>query len=585
MMRGLLPCLVLLPVLAMPAALARAQDTGPEVDATLVPPAGDFLQSPVYYEHFRARYSRAGDLKLLRSGRVRVQHFGPVDVSTFQWFTSSSTNYTWWMQMEELRFLLPAIASDRPSDRAIAKDWLARWFTIHMAGNAPPRLWGEPMTWAYRAMVMVYYLKTELRRDAPDPDVVGMLRGALLEHQEFLSRPENFDARSNHGLIDALGLLETTRVYADSTAIRRGNERMRSVIRASVSPRGAEIEQAAYYHFVFLRWLDEIRAYAPDASTIDSETVDLVRRTTRSMRDAAYFLQDQQGGIPQIGDTDSSRVDGFDADYRLLRSPGGATSFFDPAAGYAIEKDPAWTPARRYVVFCIPPSRAQMTYHRHDDPIAVLVALDGETVLGDAGRFEYEDTVERRFFVSGRAHNTVLLAATMDRSHTGLRTVRAVADRTSPAGAVWSAGLNLGTVHWFRTVRVPARGDGVAVLDTLHVANASTPARERRVVVLWNIGHDVAAVRARSRRRGGTWSWELVTRRGRRAVLTLRAADPALVESVRVARGEKSPLLGWYSPNQGEMRPVSVIVATVRVDADTALETRLDAVRGPRKRH
>ena len=96
-----------------------------------------------------------------------------------------------------------------------------------MAGNLPRQRWGEPMTWAYRAMVFVYYLKTELLRDNPDADVVGMLRGAILEHQEFLSQPGNFDNVSNHGLIDALGLFETTRVYADPAAIRLADAHLR----------------------------------------------------------------------------------------------------------------------------------------------------------------------------------------------------------------------------------------------------------------------------------------------------------------------------------------------------------------------
>ena len=146
------------------------------------------------------------------------------------------------------------------------------------------------------------------------------------------------------------------------------------------------MEHAAYYDFVFLRWLDEIVEYAGDVPTVPRETMDVLGTTAASMLVAAYFLQDHGGNIPQISDSDSTTADWFGPRYRRTNAPGGATMLYDWEAGYAIFKDRGWAPVRRYVVLRQSPARATMTYHRHDDALAVLVALDGESVLADVGQ-------------------------------------------------------------------------------------------------------------------------------------------------------------------------------------------------------
>ncbi len=578
-MNSAVGCAVLLSTMALglTSAVASDPDPAPVADSTLVPPAGDFLSSPVYYELFRERYSSDDDADLLRSGLVRVQHFNPVDVTAFDWSSTSSTDYTWWMQMEEMRFLLPVIPSDRAADRALAKQWLTRWFGIHMAGNLPRQRWGEPMTWAYRAMVFVYYLKTELLRDNPDPDVVGMLRGAVLDHQEFLSQPGNFDAVSNHGLIDALGLLETTRVYADPAAIRLADAHLSGIVNQSVSPHGVHMEHAAYYHFVFLRWLDEIVEYATDVPVLPPETVETLRKAAASMLVAAYFLQDHDGEIPQIGDSDSTTADWFGSRYRRVNAPGGATTLYDRQAGYAIFKDRGWAPARRYVVLRQSPARASMTYHRHSDALAVLVAIDGETVLGDAGKFEYKSSGRRAYFTGSYAHNTVIPA---NGTHpNGVLTVGATRDRSGEAGAEWSADATLDAVRIRRTVRVPKRVPSVVVVDTVRTDAGAT----REALMLWNLGHDVANAQAELDGKDGTWSWVLTTRRGRRVRFTI-TSDASSIADVRIARGEANPMIGWYSPRHGVLRPISTIVVTLRVDGEARVESRLDADRHDRRR-
>ncbi|HEX5131748.1 MAG TPA: heparinase II/III family protein, partial [Candidatus Krumholzibacteria bacterium] len=525
--------------------------------------------------------SDPSDLEFLRGGRVRVRHYDPVDVSAFDWTSTSSTDYTWFMQMQEMRFLLPLIASRRESDHALAKDWLARWFAVHMVGDMPRRRWGEPMTWAYRAMVFVYYLKTEMLRATPDADVVGMLAGSILEHQQFLSQDGNFDVASNHGLIDALGLLETTRVFANPAAIQLADEHMREIVGKSVSARGVHMEHAAGYHFAFLRWLDEIVEYIADVPGVSDVTAREIGAAAAAMHDAAYYLQDHAGNVAQVGDTDSTSAAEYAPEYRAARSRGRAEALYDPESGYAIFKERGGSPLR-YVVFRQPSVPSPMIFHRHHDALSVIVDLDGETLLGDGGRFEYRKSARRGYFEGFRAHNTIVPAGALQDAMPSrtFEHVSRCADLSSPDGVAWSADLSLGSLAIRRTVRMPASSSAVVVADSIRQgARGRLSPGSEVAVVLWNLGRDVTELRPELNGENGTWSWTITTRRHRRVRLLLTPGDVASVVSVRVARGEFNPMLAWYSPSQSNMRPIPAIITTLRVGEGATLETRVETVR------
>ena len=57
--------------------------------------------------------------------------------------------------------------------------------------------------------------------------------------------------------------------------------------------------------------------------------------------------------------------------------------------------------------------------------------------------------------------------------------------------------------------------------------------------------------------------------------LTVHGDGAPACADIEVVHGQERPMLGWYSPGQYVMRPVSVIVATLDVDSSVYLETRV----------
>ncbi|HEU4929263.1 MAG TPA: heparinase II/III family protein, partial [Candidatus Krumholzibacteria bacterium] len=510
--------------------------------ATDTVPSADLYDAPVYYERNLDRYTRKGDLELLRAGKVRVQHYDPVDVTNFAW-SKAGTEYTWWMQMEEMRFLLPLISSSRRSDHELAKQWLARWYTVHVSAGVKPHLWGEPMTFAYRAMVFVYYLKTEERRESPDAEIVEMLRTSIRKHQEHLIPDHNFDRDNNHGMIDALGLLETTRVFPHRGARALALERIATMVSNSVSDAGVELEHAAVYHFIFLRWLDEILEYTRDLPGAPSDFVARMESVSAAMHGAAYFMHDHRGWIAPIGDTDSVSVDYYSRELRKKRAPNGARALHDPKSGYAIYKGKKHRRDARYVIFR-QPQRILMTAHAHGDAMALFLGYDGEVLLGDAGRYSYTPGATRSYFKSPSAHNTVLLPPPPGMASPSLPVVTAVRDVSTPDTTIWTADLTLGPLLASRVVRIPIGARDVVVNDAIFDTDADSTAGQR-VTVQWHIGKDVRSLEETRNGENGVWEWKLTTRRGKHARLQMEvhgdstATDPELT----IVHGEKEPML------------------------------------------
>jgi hypothetical protein len=565
--------------LALHACLAPAAGTAA---SNSKPPTGDYRSSPVFYERYRADIPWVGDeLELLRQGRVRIEQYPPVDVTDFNWERDSFTEYTWWMEMQDLRFLLPAIASSSTEDRRMARAWFMRWYAEHMVPEPATTHWGEPMTVGFRAMVLVRLLKAEEQRVDPDAGVIQCLRSTILAHQRDLARPNSGDEGSNHGFISALGLFETTRVIPDSSAATIALTRIETMMGRIVSRAGVEKEQSPAYHFVVLNWLEQMAGYFGSLPGPPRVLASRMSGTIARMRRAGYFLQDHAGRLPPIGDTDSVAVDAYSSTYRVMKSEGDACTLFDVASGYAIYKGIAARPDCRYVVFRVPDEHFEMPRHCHADALSVFFSYAGETILGDSGRLTYSSSTAREFMVSARAHNTVVPYPIMAEQSSQPRPAYDVAELPDRPGSGWTASAHLYQTTCTRTVRVPEAPNAIQVLDSLQpLRPGSSGAAD--FVVLWHLGSDVTDVLAGSAEAAGEFVWSITTKKGQRIRLAVKAEGPgeAGIVEAGLVRGQTEPLLGWYSAAQDVLRPVSTIVIHVRRDPTVLVTTEVEVEKG-----
>jgi hypothetical protein len=578
---------VLLPVILsiVRAGSACAADT-PETKG------GNYLDSPVYYELYDAPdLPHDLNLKHLPDGELYLRHFPGVNVSGFDWYHGGLKDFSWWIQVEELRFLLPFIRSGRPEDRALVKGWIKSWVRAERGNErVNGARWGEAMSAAYRGMVMVFCLKTEETRKDPDLELTGLLRELIYEHRQFLSLETSFTRTSNHGLVEAAGLLELTRVFPDSSLEHLGLDRLLEIVERSVSDRGVHMEHAPLYHFVFLDWLETFAEYLYRLPFLDETKVGRLFDYSSRMQETAWYLVDHRGLIAQIGDSDSVLVGDR---YPRLDPATGETKkavLYDEEAGYAVYKGNRDRGDNRYVLFAIQNRRPKLISHYHDDVLSVYFSCDGETILGDSGKYEYSSTPERWYFFSPSAHSTVFpLEFVYKRRY---KNALFVADQTgceeTGGGVAFFARVVHTSGNVSRTVLIPKRGGAIEIDDKIVWPPGRTPGQRQKAegseplfsAQVWNIGPDVAKVEPVDTGEPLRHEWLLTSFSAKQFRLRLEVSGDNAEAGHEVEQyvGSEDPIMGWYSPAMFVKRPSVSILLKLKPERELKVKTSVTPV-------
>jgi hypothetical protein len=537
---------------------------------------GNHHESPVYYEVHETPVFLLENKTLLYEDKLKLWHFPVVDVPDWNWITGGIDDYSWKIQVEELRFLLPLLKSGDLSDRELAREWFESWYKSNQtelrAGHAR---WREPMSAAYRGMVLVYFLKTEELCGDSNDLIRVKLREVIHQHQEFLIEERNFNSRSNHGLVEAFGLLEVTRVFPNTEYELLGVDRLLEMAAVSVSVAGTHKEHSPNYHFVFLDWLDDFVSYLSKKPYLDQNRVSMLVDYVDRMKESAYYLQDHDGTIPTIGDADSLNVADRWPRYRDVGRRGAEPVLYDTEAGYAIYKG-----ARRYVVFAVQDTRPDLHYHYHDDVLSVYYRYGGETILGDPGKYQHSWSTMRSYFVSMPAHNTVFSTSLATRivGASALKMATGSSREDTRRETTFTASAKHTSFDVTRSVRIPRHGRRLVVMDDIRYVEGA-PAS---ATVLWNLGCDVETVEERPGTGDGSWSYIVTTKKGQRLKVDIVVSSDLPGGVTReIVKGRLEPIRGWYSPFLYVMRPSYAISVNVPLLESARVETRIDDA--PRK--
>jgi hypothetical protein len=529
-----------------------------------------YHDSPVYFEMFYEAHCDSANLDLLPEGIIHIHPFGIRDVSKFSWvepeIRAGATEFSWWVRLESLKHMLPFLRSSNEDHRVFLREWFERWYKHHKNLQAPNQAAWECMTTAIRSMVLVYYLKQADRWIPKDESLIAHLREVLRDHQTFLAKEENFDRKSNHGMWEAIGLFELTRVFPDSSYADLALDRMRFIVEKSVSKMGIHKEHAPGYHFSFLLWLHEYTTYLRSLTDLSWASLEKIEEIFQSMVNAAYFMQDHEGNIPTIGDTDESRVA---ADWLLLKNTSDEDGvYFDKEAGYAIYKDRAKSELQRYIVFNIQNRNPGLPYHFHKDALAVYFNCDGEVILGDQGRYEYGHSPERRYFQSFAAHNTIFPLIYLDLSR-GVKQSGTVSRSnlvTDPGAELEGDAVVFTATNSF--VKITARRRVVIPKNEFMLKVRDRIVCSALVVLFWNLGADVEEIKQQERPDNdqSRFEWEIRTKKDKKYLLSISINGQSNKDniSMHVIEGSLHPMIGWYAPGYLKKVPSKTIMLQLR---------------------
>ena len=491
---------------------------------------------PGFYQHLEVPDpdSRVSDL-LDRGWIVRGYEPFPL-VPPLDWSLDPHNDPNWQYQLNALYPLAPVfqlLAAEYRSElhalaRAVVDDWIA--FNLEQ-DIAHPFRWNDMATGiraAYLAQ-LIYHERTK----GGDPYLKRYVNAGL-RHLQELSDPRKL-AMSNHALFQLVGIAALCEVLEEAAcvdALPYAQLRYTEVFDRQFNEEGMHLEHSPEYHLLALKTFKRIEASGLLTLSEHDEAVLLLAAENLSL------MIHPDGGFAAVGDTESDSVSGADAFYPVDR-PGSRTWLF-PQTGYAMIRAQDARGDGSYVFFT---AAHHSRIHKHLDTGSFEWSDRGQRVLVDSGKWGYGRSIEREYVIGRAAHNTVETRG-VDNSPGDLP--EEPAELTS-----FSSDSLLGLVANMRVPRrlldadfrrtiVTVPGDWLLVVDQIEELLPSTHTFWFHLAPVFSVapvdekGFEATAIGSDR----------------------LRVVPLLPVSGSSSHRGVEAPrMMGWYSPEYGELEP------------------------------
>ena len=489
--------------------------------------------------------------------------------------------WTWQLSRHEV-WLALARAYTATGDEKYAREFvdeLRGWVhdcpvPVDAAANVPLSRWRtiEAGIRMYRTWPGTFF--AFLHAKAMDDDALVLMVKSCVEHAQYLMK---FHMHGNWLTMESNGLYHVGALFPEfkDAALWRETAigRLYAELDAQVYPDGAQMELAPGYHGVAVEnFLGPVRLVPLTGFETPKDYLAKIERTFN------YFLYSMQPTrqTPPLNDSSAGDVQRWMAtgaeffpkrdDFRWVATDGAEgkppaqTSYEFPYAGQLIMRS-GWD--RSAVWLCMDAGPYGMG-HQHEDKLSIILTAFGKPLLVEGGTYTYDASPWRRYVLSSRAHNVVLVDG------------QEQARRKEPAGTwvvktplphVWKSDAARDdaeaayTEGWgSKAERIArhtrhvtfVRPDFFIVTDTLE----SLDGKPHQYEALFHLDADNAAIdglRVATQNAGPN--------------LAILAAG---ADSVRIIKGQKEPAVqGWLpdgSSGYGGIRPIPTAVFTKRAE-------------------
>ncbi|MGF1544432.1 MAG: alginate lyase family protein [Parvularculaceae bacterium] len=503
--------------------------------------------------------SVTGVLKRTPEGRIDWQDRGPR--ADLQWALFNNRHFG-------LLPLLKSYADDGdPVYAALADATIQDWALTNYpppeakSDKLLPASW-RPMTKASR-LLQVWPQVFYGLRDEPAFSDAGRLTllSSVPEQMGHLMRYHR--TKHNHAVKEMAGLAHAAASFpefADAPAWRaRAIEVLSDEIDRQLYPTGVQKELTAHYQRTVLEYLLQYVEFMRAASDRPPQRIE------KRIEDMGTYLVEAMrpsGAVPLTNDSDLDNVrelalrlaDIFDRpDWAYIAThgargvrPDGPASRFFPYGGQFVSRTD-FGPTAEWLLFDAGPWGVS---HQHQDKLHVSISRGDQDLVVDTGRFRYKnDDPLRRYVVQSSGHNVVFI----DGAGQGPRALEASEPMREAAFVSEALRLAVGSyadgfagvdgLALHRRAVLHLSDVGVLVVDDVETD------RPRSVRAQWHLHPDLAP-----EMRGG-----VIDAATEKAAIRL---TPVGVDGWRgrIARGERDPWLGWYSPYYNEISPAPLAI-------------------------
>jgi hypothetical protein len=350
--------------------------------------------------------------------------FNPTTQPDSKW----ARNHEWtWQLNRHVMWLALGHAFSASGDEKYAREFVAElksWVhdcpvPLDKAANIPFSRWRTIEAGIRAGTVWPRVFPSFLKAKAFDDEAMVLMLKSFVDHGDYLTK---FSTRGNWLTMECNGLYHVGAMFPEfkdaklwrDTAIGRLNRELD----VQVYPDGAQIELAPGYHGVALR------NFLGPADLVPLSGFELpgdYLAKTEKMFD--YFLYSTQpnGRMAPLNDSDAGSVLGYmeqaarlfpqRPEFRWAATQGkegkppAQNSHVFPYAGQFIMRS-GWE--RNALWLCLDGGPYGFG-HQHEDKLSVILTAFGQPLLVEGGTYTYDASPWRRYVLSSRAHNLVLV--------------------------------------------------------------------------------------------------------------------------------------------------------------------------------
>lgn len=298
-------------------------------------------------------------------------------------------------------------AEDAAICREIIEDFVGRNPT---AEPAFPRAWDGHAA-ALRTGVLLDV--------AAGSEEAAYLDPILRNHLDFLADEDNFQGQWNHGVDQAIALIQVARRLSDREALRLGLTRIKAALDVIVDDEGVTIEQAIHYQLYNFRQISRSVALLKSIGDESAdELIAILGQRQRRMRRFLAHATKPDGAYYEIGDTplqEASSLPGAEAEFAATQGVSGTKPRTECAiyeGGYIFGRtgwgeDRPYEDESSYAMRFGPPRKI----HGHFDHGSILYHALRRDILREGGFHGYTVDETRTRLRSPETHNGVTFAA------------------------------------------------------------------------------------------------------------------------------------------------------------------------------
>jgi heparinase II/III-like protein len=310
-----------------------------------------------------------------------------------------------------------------------AKDFADKWIAECLRTERWPDVWDDHGT-AIRALILCKLWAYSRVHEAAGSPFMSSLLSAIIRHAEKLCHRAFYRPEHNHGVTQAYALLAIGLMFplhANAWKwVDLGRSRLEAQVAQNVSAEGLHREHSPYYHFYVFQQFS--RAYQLGKANGVQFSVNFSERLEKMLAHGAQLIK-PDGTMCSMGDSSKTAkvmVEGEDlstfscyaVNSYLYSSSNGRrgnppkdTSVIFPGAGYAILRS-GWGVSERFQDerFLAVRLGTFETTHIHRDVLSFeLYAYGQDLIVDSGGPFLYGHQLREDYFLSTRAHNTVVV--------------------------------------------------------------------------------------------------------------------------------------------------------------------------------